>query len=108
AKRQVDEVGCLVVSPGTDIAEGRDARGDQRGKELIDRSFKGDGGDRLPSGAVEMHISPAEQTPEMLAIRVAVEIEQDRLLAAIIGPEMQGLFRIRLVTVEGTDPARRA
>src|SRR5690606_29415993 len=30
AKRQVDEVGCLVVSPGTDIAEGRDARGDQR------------------------------------------------------------------------------
>ena len=59
-----------------------------------------------PGRGLEQHVGGSEQRAKTVAIFLPTQIEHDRSLAAIVLPEEQGAFGVRLVLVERTDAAR--
>src|SRR5205814_7186809 len=108
AERQMNEVAALVVAPRPLVAERRDASMDER-RILPGESVFAEA-DRFESTLrrrLEQDIDLSQKRPELLAVRLPIEIEYDRALAAIVLPEEQRAFRVRVVPVERPDAACR-
>src|SRR5262249_23072859 len=105
---QMNEVAALVIAPRPFIAEWRHASMDQRRVLPGERVFAE--ADRIQPylrRPFEQDVGPGQKRPELLAVRLPLEIEYDRALAAIVLPEEQRAFRVWLVLVERPDAACR-
>src|SRR6516162_1673840 len=100
----MNEVAALVVAPRPLVAERRYASMDER------RVLPGEGvfaeADRFEPTLrrrLKQDVGLGEQRPEPLLVCLPIEIEYDRAFAAIVLPEEQRAFGVRLVLVERPD-----
>ena len=104
----MNEVAALVVAPRPLVAERRDASMDQRRVPTGESVFaEADRFEPTLRRRLEQDVGLSQKRLELLAIRLPIEIEHDRAFAAIVLPEEQRAFRIRLVLVERPDAACR-
>ncbi len=109
AERQVDEIAGLEVAPRAVIPERRDPGVDQSGKlfpqrcrpqpQRIERSFR---------RGLQQNVGGGHQRPKTPGVALALQIQLDRALAAVVLPEEQGSLGIHAILVERPDAPRRA
>ena len=107
-RREQGEIGRRPARLGTGLPEGRDRDVHERVvRRRQDVAAQPAGGQRARRLVLEEHVGPAHEFDELRTAARRVEVDDDALLAPVVGPERQRPVRARLVTGEGSDVSSR-